>query len=161
MCVEVRVEVGYDSVYQGFGDSGNIGNILHEAHLAAFEQGSWRAKIVIIRLQDDLPLEDISIATMAKDATEWDNCVNGFQTQLHSLLYPTITELFGVSYRGRKGHEVVVKTVVDEGGDVRHGLNPPHPQGEHTLEILLFWRNDSMTGVQMRPHRSLTVANNP
>ena len=104
MCVKVRVEVGYDSVYQGFGDSGNIGNILHEAHLAlisAFEQGNWRAKIVISHLQDDLPLRDISIHTLAKDATEWDNCVNGFQTQLHSLLYPTITELFGVSYRGR------------------------------------------------------------
>ena len=91
----------------------DIGNIIHKAHVAlisAFEQGNWRAKIYICRLQEDYLWGHgrPSMATLVEDATAWDHCVYGFQNQLHDD-----QKHFGVSYRGRKGHEVVVKTVVD------------------------------------------------
>ena len=140
--VEVRVEVP-NRAYIGKISRGRGGNILHDilALISEFEQGNWRAKIFISHLQSDYLWGQrgrASWATLVEDATAWDHCVYGFQNQLHDH-----QKHFGVSYRGRKGHEVVVKTVVDEGHNVRQEKPP--------LEILLFWWNDSMTGVQMRP----------
>ena len=119
-------------------------DILHDITIfliSEFEQGNWRAKIFISHLQSDYLWGHgrPSMATLVEDATAWDHCVWGFQNQLHNNNRQTG---FGVSYRGRKGHEVVVKTITQD---------PQDPQDDHTLEILLFWRNDSMTGVQMRP----------
>jgi hypothetical protein len=150
--VVVSVVVGYDEVYRGtiLKLPENISDILYQAHLAlisALEKGNWWAKIKVTHLQGELQKEHgyrLQHARLAEDATEWDNCVQGFQNKLHDQ-----QELFGVSYRDLGGHEVVVKTTVDGPPATRVVDGPPDVilSEDGALEILLFWWNMSMTGL--------------
>jgi hypothetical protein len=132
---EIVVSVGGEVVYRGRklpeNKSGhnNLRRALHRALEVKWTQGDWWAKIEIrreLQQQHGDRLQNDAV----EDATEWENCVQGFQTTLHDQ--ELNQEPLGVSYRDQKGREVVVKTTTYR--------DPDGIQSEgHRLEILLFW----------------------
>ena len=140
--IRVRVVRGekemYHATLRAGDDSDETDIILRNAQLAlisAYECGPCWANIEVRRLQSELQESHgytLRHDQLIEDADEWDNCVQGFQNSLHEK-----QDLFGVLYRDRTGHEVVVKTTT---------VSPELDYSEdQPLKILVFWWNYLLT----------------